>query len=67
MCVMKQGVIDTPLITAAYHGHFEVVELLVQKGASLTATNKDGDTPYRAAMVMNEHHVAEYLKCKGGH
>lgn len=57
---------DTPLITAAYHGNLEVVELLVQKGASLTATNKDGDTPCRAAKVMNEYYVAEYLKGKGG-
>lgn len=57
---------DTPLIKAAYQGHLDVVKLLVEHGASLKASNKDGDTPYRAAAVMGNNHIAQFLKSKGG-
>lgn len=57
---------DTPLIKAAYQGHLDVVRLLVEHGANLKATNKDGDTPYRAAVSMGNNQVAQYLKSKGG-
>ncbi|MBK5303803.1 MULTISPECIES: ankyrin repeat domain-containing protein [Gammaproteobacteria] len=57
---------DTPLILAAYYGHLEVAKLLVEHGASLKLKNKDGDTPYRAAVVMGNNQVAQYLKSKGG-
>ena len=57
---------DTALIMAAYYGHMEIVQLLIDHGASLKLQNKDGDTPYRAAMVMGNRRVAQYLQSKGG-
>lgn len=57
---------DTPLIKAAYQGYLDVVQLLVEHGASLKVQNKDGDTPYRAAVVMGNNQVAQYLRSKGG-
>lgn len=57
---------DTPLIKAAYQGHLEAVIVLVDGGANLTLKNRDGDTPYRAAVVMGNNSVARYLKGKGG-
>lgn len=57
---------DTPLIKAAYGGYLEVSKLLVEGGASLKIKNKDGDTPYRAAVSMGNNQVAQYLKSKGG-
>jgi len=55
-----------PLIAAAYGGHLEVVKLLVDAGASLTVTNNDGDTPYRAARYFSNHAAAAYIQSKGG-
>lgn len=56
---------DTALIMAAYNGHLDVVQMLVEKGASLKVTNKDGDTPLRAAQAMGSVSVANYLRSKG--
>ena len=56
---------DTALIMAAYNGHLDVVQMLVEKGASLQVTNKDGDTPLRAAQAMGSVSVANYLRSKG--
>jgi len=35
---------DTPLILAARNGHFELVQLLLEKGADVEATNSSNDT-----------------------
>ncbi|OBY48940.1 ankyrin repeat domain-containing protein [Pseudomonas sp. AU12215] len=58
---------DTALIMAAYNGHLDVVQILVEKGASLQVTNKDGDTPLRAAQAIGSVSVANYLRSKGAH
>lgn len=57
---------DTALIIAAYQGNIDVVRLLVGAGASLTISNKDNDTPYRAANVFSKNDVANFIKSKGG-
>ena len=35
----------TPLFSAVYYGHKEIVELLLANGADVNAMNEDGDTP----------------------
>nr|WP_160327503.1 ankyrin repeat domain-containing protein [Burkholderia ambifaria] len=57
---------DTALIIAAYRGNLDVTKLLVEAGASLTLSNRDGDTPYRAARAFGNVSVAQYLRSKGG-
>ena len=39
----------SPLHWAAYYGHTDVIEILLQRGASLTSTNKDGELPIHVA------------------
>lgn len=58
---------DTPLIAASYMGNYEAAKLLVDAGASLTITNGDGDTPYRAAAAFGNVALSSYIQSKGGH
>ena len=39
----------TPLISAAINGHVKVVELLLDKGADVNKTDKDGNTALKLA------------------
>lgn len=41
---------DTPLMRASYHGHKEIVELLIQYGADVKAENKEGRTALKFVM-----------------
>ena len=41
---------QTPLHAAAYNGHDEVVKLLIDNGANPNLMDKDGNTPYVAAI-----------------
>ncbi len=45
---------DTPLILAILAGNDAVAELLVEKGASVMATNEGGLTPLHAAAYMGK-------------
>jgi ankyrin repeat protein len=40
---------DTPLHTAAYNGHVEAMQALVELGADVHAADADGRTPLHAA------------------
>ena len=54
----------TPLHGAAYKGHEGVVELLINGGANLNATDADGDTPLDWA--KNKPKTAALLRGHGG-
>ena len=43
---------STPLGDAAFHGNLEIVKLLIDQGADVNATNRDGNTPLIVAAFM---------------
>jgi ankyrin repeat protein len=51
----------TALHVAAQHGHLEVVEALVEKGANVDATTPSGNTPLMLAAVNGHVEVAKWL------
>ena len=51
----------TPLINASYYGHFEVVKILLEKGADIEARNNYGDTPLICASRYGTLKVVKYL------
>ena len=52
----------TPLHGAAIHGHKEIVELLIAKGAEVNAKTNDGETP----LVYAKGEIANLLRKHGG-
>ena len=54
----------TPLHFAAVDGHKEVAELLITKGASVNAKDKDGRTPLDLAKPYPE--IADLIRKHGG-
>jgi len=55
----------TPLHTAAYHGHTEIVKLLLKRKADINAKDKDGETPLIAALTSGHTEIGELLINKG--
>jgi cytohesin len=56
----------TPLQHAAFHGHKEVVELLIDNGADVNATDKYGDTTLHwAAVLGRKNEIVELLILNG--
>ena len=55
----------TPLHHAAGHGHKEIAELLISKGADVNAKNNDEVTPLHWAADMGHKEIAEILITKG--
>jgi ankyrin repeat protein len=53
---------STPLHLAALNGHFDMVVLLNESGASLKAVNKGGRTPLLEAAKYKHLHVVAYLR-----
>lgn len=53
---------STPLHLAALNGHFEMVVLLNESGASLKALNKGSRTPLLEAAKFKHLHVVAYLR-----
>jgi ankyrin repeat protein len=51
----------TPLHTAAYNGHVEVVTL-VDLGADIGALTDAGETPLQVSIRRGHHHVARVLR-----
>ncbi|KAK6842746.1 hypothetical protein PG990_005319 [Apiospora arundinis] len=52
---------DTLLMLAAYHGHAELVELLMQHGADPNRINDRGQSPLAGAVFKKEDRVIEVL------
>lgn len=52
---------STPLHLAARHGHAEVVEVLLEKGASITALDEDGRSPLHIASEYSQTTVLSLL------
>lgn len=55
----------SPLHIAAMKGHTEVVELLLEHGASIDPLNSDGKTPLQLALEEKNKTIAALLRSKG--
>jgi ankyrin repeat protein len=55
----------TPLHTAAFCGHKDVVELLLAKGAKVNAKDNGGETPLHWAATEGNKDVVELFLAKG--
>ncbi|XP_063887790.1 uncharacterized protein LOC135115206 [Scylla paramamosain] len=56
----------TPVHTASYYGHVEVLEQLAGAGWPLTARDSDGDTPLHSAAAGGSVTCQEWLMQRGG-
>lgn len=61
-----QGVDNRPLMGAIHGGHAAAVRLLVEHGAPVNYTHRDGDTPLGLALKQGHPEIAAYLREKGG-
>jgi len=52
---------STPLGDAAFRGNLEIVKLLLDRGAKVNATNRDGNTPLLLSAFMCRTDVVKYL------
>lgn len=52
---------NTPLINAAYNGHLDIVQFLVEKGADINQTNLHGSSALLTALRFKHKTVADYL------
>jgi peptidoglycan/LPS O-acetylase OafA/YrhL len=56
----------TPLLLAASTGHIEMAEMLVERGADVSAGDKRGDTPLHAALFLGRADIVRFLIDNGG-
>ncbi|CZT42606.1 related to ankyrin [Rhynchosporium secalis] len=56
---------DSLVMLAAYHGHAQIVTLLIQYGADPNRANDRGQTPLAGAVFKNEAEVVEALLAGG--
>jgi len=57
----KGAGLNTPLSWAAFHGHLELVQYLVNQGADIEAQNGDGCRPLHAVAINNHKEIARYI------
>ena len=56
----------TPLFSAIYYGHKEIVELLLANGADVNVRSFGGLTPLNMADEQGEKEIADLLRKHGG-
>jgi len=55
----------TPLHFASQYGHFDIVTILIEKGAEVNAENNNGETPLHYASAYGQETIAELLISNG--
>jgi ankyrin repeat protein len=55
----------SPLVVALYNGHFDIAELLYQRGANVDIKSNRNRTPLQAALVDGFVDIAEWLLAHG--
>ena len=58
-CRLEANPPSSQLMLAAYHGHAELVELLIQHGADPNRINDRGQSPLAGAVFKKEDRVIE--------
>ncbi|KAF0638981.1 hypothetical protein FPSE5266_01165 [Fusarium pseudograminearum] len=58
---------DTLLMLAAYHGHADLVKVLIQHGADSNRLNDRGQSPLAGAVFKKEDAVIQVSKLPTGH
>jgi ankyrin repeat protein len=61
----RDGAGRTPLSVAAWCGHAQVAELLIDFGADINVQDRYGWTPLREAEVSNRRAVVDLLRQRG--
>lgn len=51
----------SPLILSTMRGHYQVVELLLQRGASVNLQNRVHGSPLHCALTCNQRHILDIL------
>jgi len=74
-CLVTQGkatvnvkdpvTLSTPLHIASNHGHVEIVQYLVNKGANINATDRGGCTPLHSAVELGHFEAVRWLVQEG--
>ena len=57
---------DTPLNTAIYNRHLDVIEVLIASGASCSLKDEAGEAPLALAKKIADSAILNYLESKGG-
>lgn len=56
---------DTLIMLAAYHGHLETVQLLIERGADMNVLNERGQSPIAGAVFKGYEEVTKLMFEKG--
>ncbi len=66
-CDIEEGAESgsSPFLLASMEGHFEVMELLLTRGANINATSKHGWTPLMLATKRGDDECVSYLLSRG--
>jgi ankyrin repeat protein len=62
---LTNGAGDTLVMLAAYHGHAEAVQLLIDRGADVDRLNGRGQSPVAGAIFKGEEAVVRALAAAG--
>ena len=65
VCYLKSLRADTMISIAADEGHFDIIDLLIQRGANVETTNKCGWKPLHRAAWMGHFEIANFFINKG--
>ena len=57
----KEGIINTPILVAAFHGNTEIVKFLASLTKNPNAPNKYGNTPIHEAAIKSHTEIVKFL------